>query len=246
MPGARVVLLLLVLPLVLPPLVVASERSAAAEDPKTDYADGPTACRELRTTNERELAAWVKTQPAVPYAYPHEEEVLGAPWGPLTSGIGSSYELLLASVVPHFGAQLRGQIPAAVVSWPWSLPIGPAYTCSRVQGTYIVHTFRGHRLMLEPGIVLSTKGSGGYARPGYRFLYHPSDWVVGVGGGVGSTVDLGGNKEPSPRPSISPEALIQFGHCCDASYFTLTFRYDHYFEGSSVNILGGSLGYTFF
>jgi hypothetical protein len=70
--------------------------------------------------------------------------------------------------------------------------------------------------------------------------------VVGIGTGVRPTIELSGNKEPPLRPSVSPEALIQFGRCCDAGYFTLTFRYDHYFKGDGTNVFGGSLGYTFF
>jgi hypothetical protein len=230
------------------PLValLAGEQSATAEEPKTEYADGVKACAEFNAKNERELAVWQKNQPAVPYVYPRDDNVLGAPWGPITSGIGTSYDLLIASLVPHFGAQLRVNTPAAVVSWPWSIPIGPAFTCSRKQGTFTVREFRSVRLMLEPGIVSSNRGTGVYVRPGARFLYHPSEWVVGIGGGLGSTIELAGNREPKGRPSLGPEVLIQFGHCCEPSYFTLTFRYDHYFAGEATDILGGSLGYTFF
>jgi hypothetical protein len=226
-------------------LSLAGEREACAEEPKTDYADGPTACHAFHAKNERELAEWSKSQPAVPYQYPREDNVLGAPWGGLTSALGSTSELLLASIIPHFGAQLRIDTPAALISWPWSLPIGPAYTCARRQGTFRVYDFRAHRLMLEPGIVSSQRGTGVLVRPGYRFLYHPSDWVVGAGGGIGSTIETVGKSEPF-RASIGPEIVMQFGHCCDSSYFTLAFRFDRYFAGTSKNIIGGSLGYTFF
>jgi hypothetical protein len=221
------------------------ERAATADDPKYDYADGPTACRAFDAKNERDLAEWTKAQPPVPYQYPRDDNVLGAPWGPLTSGIGETPELLLSSLIPHFGAQLRSDSPALVVSWPWSLPIGPAYTCSRKQGTFTVRSYRGHRIMLEPGIIASQRGAGVFTRPGYRFLYHPSDWVVGAGGGLGSTIEIAGNREPL-RPSLSPEAVLQFGHCCDSSYFTFAIRFDRFFGGDNLNILWGSLGYTFF
>ena len=237
--------MLRILPLSLLTLT-AVERRAAAEDPKYEYADGVKACEDFDAKNERELATWSKAQPPIPYRYPRDDNVLGAPWGPVTSGLGSAAELLLASSLPHFGAQLRGQDPAAVVTWPWSVPIGPGFTCSRKQGTFSVRQFRSNRLLLEPGIVSSTRGTGAYVRPGYRFLYHPSEWVVGLGGGLGSTIELVGNREPSGRPSLSPEVVIQFGHCCESSYFTLTFRYDHYFAGDATNIIGGALGYTFF
>jgi hypothetical protein len=100
--------------------------------------------------------------------------------------------------------------------------------------------------MLEPGIVSSDRGSGVFVRPGYRFLSHPSEWVVGAGGGLGTTIEITGNQEPHGRPSFSPEGVIQFGHCCDPGYFTLTLRYDHYFAGIVTDVVGGSLGYTFF
>jgi hypothetical protein len=99
--------------------------------------------------------------------------------------------------------------------------------------------------MLEPGIIAGSRGAGFFTRPGYRFIYHPSDWVVGAGGGLGSTIEIAGNREPL-RPSLSPEAVIQFGHCCDASYFTMALRYDRFFAGDTRNVVWASLGYTFF
>jgi hypothetical protein len=104
--------------------------------------------------------------------------------------------------------------------------------------------------MLEPGIVASNRGSGFHVRHGYRFIYHASDWVVGVGGGIGSTIEVVGNREPF-RYSVGPEFVLHFGNfhfgnCCAPSYFTLAFRYDRFFKGTNLNILGASLGYTFF
>ncbi len=221
------------------------ERAAKAEDAVLDYADGPEACRAFASRNERELAAWSKTQPPIPYAYPQDDNVLGAPWGKLTSGVSATYDLMLASLLPHFGAQLRADSPALVVSWPWQVPLGPAFTCSRRRGSFTMRDFRSHRLLVEPGIIAGQRGVGVFVRPAYRFLYHPSDWVVGAGGGVGSTFELTGNREP-PRPSLSPEAVIQFGHCCEASYFTLAMRFDRFFAGENRSILWGSLGFTFF
>lgn len=249
MPRARRVLGL-VFSLPLPALagmlgLVSGERTAQAEEPKLEYADGPTACREFDAKNERELAEWSKSQPALPYEYPRDDNILGAPWGPLTSGLGSTADLLLASALPHVGAQLRAETPAAVVSWPWQIPFGPAYTCSRHRGSFTVRNFRLHRLILEPGLIASQRGVGVFVRPGYRFIYHPSDWVVGAGGGLGSTIEISGNREPL-RPSLGPEAVMQFGRCCDASYFTLAVRYDRFFGGTTRNILWGSLGFTFF
>jgi hypothetical protein len=108
-----------------------------------------------------------------------------------------------------------------------------------------VNGHRAHRIMLEPGLVLADQGIGIWARPGYRFIYHPSDWVVGLGGGLGSTLEITGNKEPF-RASIGPEVVLHFGHCCDRSYFTLALRYDYFAEGRESNVGGASLGYVYF
>ncbi len=218
---------------------------AQAEEQQIETADGPTACKELRAKNDRELAAWQKQQPATPYVYPQPDLVLGAPWGKLLEGLGTSGGVLLASIIPHLGAQLRAETPAFVVSWPWSLPLFPPATCTRKQGTWNVNLHRPHRVMLEPGIVASNRGVGVFVRPGYRYIHHPSDWVVGVGGGLGSTIEVAGNREPF-RAGISPEALLHFGHCCESSYFTLAVRYDRFFTGNALNLLTGTLGYTFF
>jgi hypothetical protein len=225
-------------------LLVATEGVAGAED-KIDYADGPEACRLFHAKNDHELAAWSKTQPATPYAYPQDDNVLGAPWGPLTSGLGATADLLVATAIPHVGAQLRADAPVVVIAWPWSIPIGPAYTCSRHVGSFTVRDYRYHRALVEPTVIAGQKGTGFLTRFGYRFLYHPSDWVVGAGGGLGTTIDLAVKGEPT-RASLGPEAVLQFGHCCDASYFILALRFDRYFAGSSTNIIGGTLGYTFF
>lgn len=210
-----------------------------------DYADGPSGCEAFDAKNERELAEWSAAQPATPYQYPRENLVGNAPWGDLLAGLGGSLELLAATIIPHAGAQLRTEDVAGVVSWPLSVPFGPAFTCARKRGTFTVKPYRSHRLMLEPGISSSNRGVGAFVRPGYRFLYHPSDWVIGIGGGIGSTIEIAGNREPF-RPSIGPEAVVQFGHCCDSSYFTFAARYDRFFGGEQRDIVWGSLGYTFF
>jgi hypothetical protein len=226
-------------------LSVAAARTAHAAEPVIETADGPSACSAFDDKNERELADWQKQQPAVPYAYPRDDNVLNAPWGRFLKSVGTTSELILATVIPHAGAQMRGDAPAAYVGWPWSLPFGPAFTCSRRKGTFVVKRFRPNRILLEPAVVSGNRGVGFSVRPGYRFLYHPSTWVVGAGAGLGSTVEIAGNREPF-RASISPEALLHFGHCCDPSYFVLAFRYDHFFGGEIRDVFGGSLGYTFF
>jgi len=221
-------------------------RPAQAESPpKVDYADGMGKCEEFDAKNERELAEWSKTQPATPYVYPRPDYTANAPWGKFLSEAGSQTGLILATVIPHAGAQARGGDVAAIVSWPWTFPLFPATTCSRTRGTFIVDKYRSHRLMLEPGLSSSNRGIGTFVRLGYRFLYHPSDWVVGLGGGIGSNIEIAGNREKF-RGSLSPEAVIQFGHCCSEGYFTFALRFDKYFAGGVQEIFSGSLGYTFF
>ncbi|MBS2013539.1 MAG: hypothetical protein JST00_11660 [Deltaproteobacteria bacterium] len=220
--------------------------SARAESPpKIDYADGMSKCEEFEAKNERELDEWSKTQPATPYQYPRRDNVVNAPWGKFLHEAGQETGLILATLIPHAGAQARGSEPAAIVSWPWSFPLFPATTCSRTRGTFVVDKYRSHRLMFEPGISSSNRGIGTFIRPGYRFLYHPSDWVLGVGGGLGTNIELAGNRE-SFRASLSPEVVIQFGHCCSEGYFTFALRFDKYFSGGVKEIFSGSLGYTFF
>jgi hypothetical protein len=223
--------------------------AAAAEENTqegSDTADGSDDCRAFRDKNNKELRAWEKAQPPVPYSYPRESQVLNAPWGQLFKNLGYSGDLVLATLMPHVGAQFRGDAPAAHVAWPWSvLVFGPMYSCTRKQGTFVVHGHRVHRLLVEPAVVSSNRGVGFSVRPGYRFIWHPTGWVVGPGIGIGSTVEIRGNKEPF-RYSVGPELVAHFGTCCRPSYFTLAVRYDHFFKGTNRDIIGASLGYTFF
>ncbi|MBX3191489.1 MAG: hypothetical protein KF819_31125 [Labilithrix sp.] len=221
---------------------------AHAETPKFEYADGPTAVRAFNEKNERELAEWSKAQPATPYKYPREDNVLNAPWGAFLKSIGDHPDLILATLVPHVGAQLRGQSPAAVVSWPWSIPFGPGFTASRpLQGSsFTVREYRAHRAVFEPGLFSSPQGAGFYIRPGYRFFYHPSEWVMGLGFGAGTTIEIANPRVDPFRASVSPEVILQFGHCCDPGYFNLTVRYDRFFAGDAFDIPSGNLGFVFF
>lgn len=227
-------------------LPLAGETTAHAAEPQDETADGAGECREFREKNERELERWEKAQPPVPYRYPREKLFLGAPWAAFFGNLNRSGELILATLVPHLGAQFRGDAPAAYVSWPWTiLAFGPPYSCTRKKETFVVHGHRAHRLLLEPAIVSSNRGVGFTVRPGYRFIWHPTSWVVGPGIGLGSTVEIKGNREPF-RASVGPELLAHFGTCCRPSYFTFALRYDHFFTGTNRSIIGANLGYTFF
>jgi hypothetical protein len=228
-----------------PAFVVTAAPSARAEEPQVDYADGVPGCRTFRERNERDLAIWQKEQPKNPYVYPREPRVFGAPWPALYEGLSSALGVLAATAIPHVGAQLRGGEPAAYIAWPWSLPIGAPSSCRRPRGSFTLKEHKTHRLLVGPGFVASNRGLGVFTRPGYRFVLHPTDWVVGVGGGLGSTVEIAGNREPF-RFSVSPEVLAHFGHCCEPGYFTLAFRYDRFFAGDTRDVFGSSLGFTYF
>lgn len=234
------------LPIALAPLVLLLHSSKAkAEEPKLDYADGVSECQALVTRNEKELADWEKLQPSTKYKHPVPDLVLNAPWGDFLHELGQVPDLVLATILPQVGAQYRLGDPAVFVSWPWQIPFGPGFTCSRKQGDWVVDKHKPNRFLIEPGFVSSRNGAGPHVRLGYRFLYQPSDWVVGAGLGIGSTIEIFGNKEPF-RVSAGGEAVIRFGHCCQPDYFTLVFRYDHYFAGNAKDIIGGALGFTYF
>ena len=225
-----------------------ASNARAEPDPNddTETVDGVDDCARFQEKNLDELEKFEKARPPTPYRYPRESVFMHAPWGTLFRDAGHGGELVLATFLPHIGAQFRGDAPAAVISLPWTILIlGPMYSCSRRRGTFNVRGHRAHRVLVEPILVSGKQGIGFAARYGYRFIFHPSTWVVGPGLGIGSTVDIAGNKEPF-RYSVSPEAVLHFGHCCGSSYFTLAARYDHYFEGRNVDIVGANLGYTFF
>lgn len=227
---------------------IATEREARAEeDDTTEKADGSTDCRALRDKNEKELELYEKRQPPQPYVYPgRPDTIINAPWGKFFSGVGASGSLILATLAPHIGAQYRGGGPAILLSFPWTIfVIGPMYACSRKQGSYVVEGHRVHRFLIEPGLNSGATGTGFHVRPGYRFIWHPTGWPVGPGLGVGSMIELVGNKEPF-RYSIGGEAVGHFGNCCGPNYFTFALRYDHFLKGTNNDIIGGSLGYTFF
>lgn len=226
--------------------------SARAEEPPApDADDGFEACSKFEEKADKELEAWAKEQPKVPYQPKREETILGGPWVELTRAIAHSGGLLAATILPSVGAQLRDSKPAPVISFPWTFNVGPALSCTREKGTFVVKKHVPNRIMLEPAIVpVSGSSIGMWVRPGYRLLVHPSSWVVGLGGGVGSTIDLfgftsGGKQEPF-RASVSPEAIVHFGHCCDSGYFTLTVRTDIFFAGQDRFLVGGTVGYTYF
>jgi hypothetical protein len=205
--------------------------------------DGIQDCRNLEILNEKEKKTWSSLQPAVPYRYPTPETTLDAPWNGFGHAAGQSASLLTATLVPHLNAVLRDATPEPGLSWAWQFPIGPASSCSRRVGGFDYQAYRPFRLMFEPGFIAGDRGFAVFVRPGLRFLYHPSDWFVGLGGGLGSMIELTG-REPA-RASLSPEVLIQFGGCCEHGFVTLSFRREIFFAGTS-QLWIANVGFTYF
>ncbi len=222
----------------------ASSTSSAADEVSGDFVDSSEACDELEASTERARAAWEKAQAPVAYREPVTDTLLGAPWGGLFKWMGESKALLAATFIPSVGAQIRSGVPGIVLAFPWSFPIAKAMACSRVNG-FLVHKHKAARFMLEPGITSSTGGPATYVRPGFRFLYQRAAWVVGFGLGVGSVIEIAGNKEPM-RLSASPEVALRFGRCCEPGYFTLIFRKEWFFAGHVRDTYTTTLGYSFF
>ncbi len=227
-------------------LVVVSAFPARGAPPPTESVSGVGACRELSAKNEREMEAFSRAQPPTPYKYYRPDTLFTAPWGQFFDWFGGNVDLVAATFVPHVGVQVRGGELASMASWPWTIPFGPAYSCSRRIGTYDLYGHKAHRFMIEPGADAAPNvGAGFFTRYGYRLLLHPVEWVIGVGGGIGSTIEWVGHKTPL-RASVSPEVVLHFGHCCDRGYFTLTARPEFFFEGRDKTLFVVSLGYTFF
>jgi hypothetical protein len=224
---------------------VAAEPPSPSSSDKNELqgVDGFQDCRDLDVLNEKEKKIWSSRQPATPYRYPTEETTLDAPWDGVAHAAGQSAALLTATLVPHVNAVLRDSTPEPGLSWPWSFPIGPASTCSRRPGGFDLKKYRPFRLMVEPGFVAGEKSIAVFLRPGLRFLYHPTSWFVALGGGVGSMFELTG-LEPA-RASLSPEALIQFGKCCEPGYVTLSVRREIFFAGKT-QLWFANVGFTYF
>jgi hypothetical protein len=221
-----------------------SDKATSDEKDDVDRASGFGDCAALRERNEKELAMWSPTQPAVPYAYPKREVVLDAPWVELGRGLGSAAGVIATTLLPNVGVLFRGALPEFVVSFPWQFPFAPPFACSRKRGSFDVNLHRPSRFLLEPGFAIAKDGTTFWLRPGWRFLVHPAHWFVGLGGGIGTTLEIVG-REPF-RPSISPEAVVQLGACCAPGYFTLALRADVFLAGSTPFAASLSFGVTYF
>jgi hypothetical protein len=218
---------------------------ARAEE-ETAVSTGVRDCRVMNEVADKEMAAFRKSQPPQPYPDPRPDLVLEAPWADVFRAFGKvPLELWLATLLPHAGVAARAGQPVFSLSWPWSFPLGPTMTCSRRAGSILVQNHKPLRLVLEPGMFYGDRLFTFWMRPGARFIYQGSDWVVGTGGGLGSTLDIVSRQEGF-RGSLSPEALLRFGKCCDPGYFLLSARLDIYFTGTTTLQPTATFGFTYF
>jgi hypothetical protein len=157
-----------------------------------------------------------------------------------------------SALVPQSGVRVTpGALQPwdATLSWPISIPFGPATSvvqhewrlCEREQR---VEKHRGHRLLIEPGIAFPSRTTG-FVRLGYRFIEHRASKSMGFGGGVGSTLELFA-PTVTPRPSIGVEAVLHVGECCRPGYVNVVARYDRFFAGLEHDVLTFSVGLAFF
>ncbi len=152
-----------------------------------------------------------------------------------------------ATVLPSIGGRFgrEPQNARMQLSWPWSLPVGPPMSVTRTLGTCRERTFsfKPIRLLLEPGLAWTSPLTL-FVRPGMRFVFHPADWRLGIGAGVGSTLEARGPW--GFRASLSPELLLHWGRCCAPGFVTLSLRYDRFFAGEEHDAVTTSIGFSFY
>lgn len=215
-----------------------SERPASRADTSAETVDGAGRCEALVRRNALDQRVFANGAPA-------NEEPTPSHASYFFRNFTKEPALLVATLLPHLNAALRGSTPAPGLSFPWTYPLGPAMSCSRERGTFDVAQHWPLRLLLEPGILVEDERVTFFARPGARFVHHPSDWLVGVGGGLGAFFEFGAPAEPRARVALSPELLFQFGACCQPGYVTLAFRREFFFGGDS-QLWFATVGFTYF
>jgi hypothetical protein len=108
----------------------------------------------------------------------------------------------------------------------------------------MVDVLRSHRVMIEPGIAFPSRTTG-FARLGYRGVWHPANTTLGFGAGLGSTIELFA-PGAAPRPSAGGEVLLHVGACCKPGYVLVVGRYDRFFAGDARDVVTLALGLGIF
>jgi hypothetical protein len=158
----------------------------------------------------------------------------------MAAGMKAVSEGILAvssALLPDLGAQYDGSEFGFALSWSFTLPFGPEtgplvgvrWHCAPDE---YAHRLRPNRFNVDLGFVF-TESTTYFARPGYGWVWHEKDALLGFGLGLGST--LSWSDAAGFRPSLSPEIGLRVGACCDPGYWLLTLRYDRYFAGERRN-----------
>ena len=176
-----------------------------------------------------------------------DEMILTEPEGGLATPIQNLIYGGIATLVPALGLRLGQDTSRSrfELSWPWSLPLGPAFATSREEGPCQERIFemRPLRLLLEPGLAFTTPVTF-FVRPGAQAIFQKAGWNVGIGGGLGTTLETTGPY--GLRASLSPELLLNWGRCCGPGYLRLALRYDLYFSGRERHAFTTHVGFSFY
>ncbi len=171
-------------------------------------------------------------------------------------GWGEAYSLawtmIGSALLPQTGARWTfGASPRfdASLSWPISIPFGPVsarvvHERRHCELTPRADELQAHRFVVEPGITFPHRTTG-FVRFGYRAIWHRASRFVGLGAGVGTTLELF-NPEHAPRPSVGGELLLHLGECCAPGYILVAARYDRFFAGAGLDVATLSLGLAFY
>jgi hypothetical protein len=139
---------------------------------------------------------------------------------------------------PSHGAQLQ-------LSWPAGFAFGPTTGKSRRTKACggLVYEHRPLRTLIEPGLALSAPLTV-FVRPGLRYVWHRPYRLLGLGAGVGSTVELRG--PDGARASVGAELLVHAGACCAPGYVLVSLRYDRFFAGAGRDVLSVAAGLAYY
>ena len=176
-----------------------------------------------------------------------DEMILTEPEGGLSTPIQHLVYGGIATLVPALGLRLgQGASRSRLsLSWPWSLPLGPVMASTREEGPCQERVFemRPLRLLLEPSLAFTSPVTFA-VRPGVQAMFQRANWNVGLGAGLGSTVETTGPH--GLRASLSPEILLNWGRCCGPGFLRLALRYDLFFSGRERHAFSTHVGFSFY
>lgn len=176
-----------------------------------------------------------------------DEMILTEPEGGLSTPIQNLIYGGIATLVPTLGLRLGQDRSRSrfALSWPWSLPLGPVFASSKEEGPCQERVFemRPLRLLLEPGLAFTTPVTFS-VRPGVQAIFQRATWNVGIGAGLGSTMETTGPY--GLRASLSPELLLNWGRCCGPGFLRVALRYDLFFSGKERHAFTTHVGFSFY